>query len=169
MNAVDKHSPLEELGFGERFTDELCKKIESATMFKDFSRPELENIVRYMHAYKTAKGSILLQEGETDHYLLIIISGKAAIYKENDQGQRKKIATVRNGSTLGEMSIIDDFPHSATVITEAPCEIALLTKSNLLRINQEQPSLGVKLLWKIGWQLSVRLRQVSGKLVEHID
>lgn len=169
MHAVDKATDLNELGFGERFTDELCKKLENATMFKDFSRLELENIVRYMHAYKSSKGAILLQEGETDHYLMIIIQGKAGIYKENDQGQRKKIATVRNGATLGEMSIIDAAPHSATVITEESCEIALLTKTNLQKITDEQPALGVKLLWKIAWQLSVRLRQVSGVLVEHIE
>ena len=169
MRAVEKNTTLDEMGFGQRFTDELCKKLESATMFKDFSRLELENIVRYLHGYKSSKGAILLQEGETDHYLMIIIEGKAGIYKENDLGQRKKIATVRNGATLGEMSIIDEAPHSATVITEAPCEIALLTKQNLHKITEEQPALGVKLLWKIAWQLSVRLRQVSGVLVEHID
>ena len=64
MHAVDKVTDLNELGFGERFTDELCKKLENATMFKDFSRLELENIVRYMHAYKSSKGAILLQEGD---------------------------------------------------------------------------------------------------------
>ena len=116
-----------------------------------------------------SKGSILFQEGERDSYLVIITNGKALVTKDDGSGKMKEIATIRSGALLGEMSIIDDFPHSATVITTENSEIALLTKANLKNITEKYPVLGVKLLWQIAWQLSARLRQASGKLVDHIE
>ena len=59
----------------------------------------------------------------------------------------KEIATVNKGATIGEMSIIDNFPHSATVITSEDSEVALITKANLQNITEKYPALGAKLLW----------------------
>lgn len=160
---------FEELGSGKKFQDTLCIMLESSYLFKDFSRQEIEQLVHYMHGYKAPKGAILFQEGEHDSYLIIITSGKAKILKDDGLGEMKEIAIVRKGATIGEMSVIDDFPHSATVITIEDSEIALITKANLKNIANKYPSLGVKLLWQIAWQLSSRVRQVSGQLVDHIN
>ena len=160
---------LEEIGVGKKFQDTLCVMLESSYLFKDFSRQEIEQLVHYMHGYKAPKGAILFQEGEHDSYLIIITSGKAKVLKDDGTGNMKEVATVRKGATLGEMSIIDEFPHSATVITDEDSEIALITKSNLKGITEKYPSLGVKLLWQIAWQLSARVRQATGQLVDHIN
>ena len=170
MTDINKHSSqLEEIGIGHEFLDQLCVMLESSFLFKDFSRNEIEQLVEYMHGYKAPKGAILFQEGERDSYLMIITSGKAQVLKDDGSGNTKEIATVRSGATLGEMSIIDDFPHSATVITTENSEVALLTKANLKKITEKYPSLGVKLLWQIAWQLNARVRQASGKLVDHLN
>ena len=80
-----------------------------------------------------------------------------------------KLADIRIGATLGEKSVIDDFSHSKTVITSEDSEIVLITKTNLKNITEKYPALGVKLLWQIAWQLSARVRQVSGQFVDHIN
>ena len=160
---------LEEIGIGKNFQDTLCVMLESSYLFKDFSRQEIEQLVHYMHGYKAPKGAVLFQEGELDSYLIIITSGKAKVLKNDNAGNMKEVATVRKGATLGEMSIIDDFPHSATVITAEDSEIALITKSNLKGISEKHPTLGVKLLWQIARQLSARVRQATGQLVDHIN
>ena len=162
-------SELEEIGIGAKFQNTLCTMLESSYLFKDFSRQEIEQLVHHMHGYKAPKGATLFQEGERDSYLVIITQGKAQILKDDGYGKKKEIAVVRKGATLGEMSVIDDFPHSATVITTEESEIALITKANLQTITEKYPALGVKLLWQIAWQLSARVRQASGQLVDHIN
>lgn len=169
MTKESKIENLEEIGVGKDFQDTLCVMLESSYLFKDFSRQEIEQLVHYMHGYKAPKGAILFQEGELDSYLVIITSGKANILKDDGTENMKEVATVRKGATLGEMSIIDEFPHSATVITAEDSEIALITKSNLKGITEKYPALGVKLLWQIASQLSARVRQATGQLVEHIN
>lgn len=159
---------LEEIGIGKKFQSTLCTMLESSYLFKDFSHQEIEQLVQYMHGYKAPKGAILFQEGERDSYLIIITSGRAKILKDDGMGASKEIAIVHKGATIGEMSVIDDFPHSATVITTENSEVALITKANLKNITDKYPSLGVKLLWQIASQLSARVRQASGKLVDRI-
>lgn len=169
MSAALTINDLEETGMGKSFQDALCVMLESSYLFKDFSRQEIEQLVQYMHGYKAPKGAILFQEGESDSHLIIITKGKAQVLKNDGFGSSKEIAVVRKGATLGEMSVIDDFPHSATVISSENSEIALITKSNLKSITIKHPALGVKLLWQIASQLSARVRQASGKLVDHIN
>jgi len=160
---------LEEVGVGEKIQDALCRLLETCILFKDFTHQELAQIMKYVHVYDAPKGAILFQEGEKDSYLMIVVSGKASIFKKSDSGENKQIASVLRGSLLGEMTVIDDFPHSATVITSDKSQIALLTKNNLIKITEDYPALGIKLLWKLAWQLSSRLRQASGLLVDHIE
>ena len=97
------------------------------------------------------------------------MSGKIKILKADVDSSSKQIAVVFPGSSLGEMSIIDDFPHSASALTMEDSNIVILTKLNLELICDKLPQLGNKLLWKIAWQLSVRLRQTSGVLVDHLN
>ena len=66
-----------------------------------------------------------------------------------EYGAVKKIADVRKGATLGEMSVIGDFSLSAMVITNEDSEIVLIKKTNLKNITEKYPALGVKLLWQI--------------------
>lgn len=160
---------LEEIGIGKKFQDVLCTMLESSYLFKDFTHQEIEQLAQYMHGYKAPKGAVLFQEGERDSYLIIITSGKAKVLKDDGLGKLKEIAIVHKGATLGEMSIIDDFSHSATVVTTVDSEVALITKANLKNITEKYPALGVKLLWQIASQLSARVRQASGRLVDRIN
>ena len=169
MTTILNNTELEEIGFGKKFDNVLCEMLESSYLFKDFSHPEIQQLVQYMHGYKAPKGAILFQEGERDSHLVVITQGKARILKDDGSGEMKEIATVRKGATLGEMSIIDNFPHSATVIAIEDSEVALITKANLQKITEKYPALGVKLLWQIASQLSARVRQASGQLVDHIE
>lgn len=160
---------LEQMGIGSAFEEQLADMLESTVLFHELSRAEIETLAKYVHAYRAPQGTVLFEEGGRDSYLCILTSGKVDIFKESQDFEKKKLTTARAGSTLGEISIIDDFPHSASAITASETEIVMLTKANLQRICSEFPQLGNKLLWRIAWQLCTRLRQTSGILIDHIE
>lgn len=164
-----QHDALEEIGFGKAFAEELCQRLESSFLFRDFSRKEIEILARYMHAYRAPKGTVLYREGERNSFLSLITHGKLDILKADQGEQGRKIATIRSGSVIGEISLIDDFPHSASAIMTEDAELLTLTKANLQRITEDYPLLGNKILWRIAWQLCARLRQTSGVLVDHLS
>lgn len=161
-------SQLEEIGFGSGFSETLCNMLEDTTLFYEFTHAEIELLAKYVHAYHAPRGTMLMQEGERDSYLCIITKGRVDIVKESNEFEKKKLTTIREGSAIGEMSVMDDFPHSASAITSTDTEFVLLTKANLLRICDEFPSLGNKILWRLAWQLSARLRQTSGVLIDYL-
>ena len=163
----DSFSDLEEIGIGSQFREELCRMLESTQLFRGFTRPEIEFFVDYTHAYRAPVGVTLFREGSKDKYLAFIVKGKVKILKEFGFSKEKHIATARPGSCLGEISIVDDFPHSATAKVVEQAEIIILTKRNLLRITEESAALGIQILWRLAWQLSARLRTTSGALAEH--
>lgn len=159
---------LEEIGIGSSFLQALYQMLDSLPLFSDFTPQEIEKLIEYMRAYHAGSETALIREGESDSYLIILISGKARIMKDDGHGVLKQIATVRKGCMLGEISIVDQLPHSATVITSEPCQIVTLTRNNLDKISHANPAPGVKLLWKLAIQLASRLRQASGQLVNHL-
>ena len=164
----DIFSELEEIGIGSQFKDRLCQMLESTQLFRDFTRQEIESVADYTHAYRAPVGVTLFEEGGSDKYLAFIVKGKVNILKENGTTSQKHIATARSGSCLGEMSIVDDYPQSATAKIVEETEVIILTKRNLLRITEESSVLGIRILWRLAWQLSARLRQTSGALAEHL-
>lgn len=168
MNDQPKKQLLVELGFGEAFQDEMIKMLEGITMFDDFQPEETATLARYMHAYRAEQGAVVYREGERAGHLCLLISGRLEVYKVDVGGQRKKLADIRPGKTIGEMSIIDGLPNSATVRAATGSTLILLTKNNLERITVQHPMLGVKLLWHLANLLSQRLRQTSGRLVDHL-
>jgi CRP/FNR family cyclic AMP-dependent transcriptional regulator len=162
-------SPLVLIGEGESFQDELCRMIESSRMFADFSRPEVQIIAGYSHAYEVAPGETIFREGDKGQFMCLIVEGKVNVLKDTGVGMRKVITTARAGQTMGEMSLLDDLPYSATATAKDLTKLVLITRHNFERLTDANPVLGVKILKKIARLMSLRLRQTTGVLLDHLE
>lgn len=169
MAKDDYKNPLVLIGEGESFKDELCQMIESSRMFADFSRPEVQIIAGYSHAYEVAAGETIFREGDKGQFMCLIVEGKVNVLKETEVGTRKVITTVRAGQTMGEMSLLDDLPYSATATAKDRTKLVLITRNNFERLTDVHPVLGVKILRKIARLMSLRLRQTTGVLLDHLE
>lgn len=165
----EEKSNLVLIGDGVTFHDELCKMIERAQMFSDFPRDEINIIAKFARAYEVAKGETIFKEGQKGSFMCILTEGRVDIFKESDARQPKLITTIRPGKTMGEMSILDDLPHSATTIATEFITLVLITKINFDRLTVEHPALGVKILKKIARLMSLRLRQTTGILLDYLE
>lgn len=159
---------LEQLGYGESYKETLCDMLEQVPLFRQSARKDIEYIADYVHAYRAADGCRILTEGQQHKLLWFIVEGKVDVFKESAPGEEKKLTTIRAGKTLGEMAMIDDQPHSASVVTAGECTLLLLTKNSFMRLAANNPRLGLNITWKIAQLLSQRLRQTSGKLIDYL-
>lgn len=160
---------LELLGDGEQFREELCDMIENAPMFSSLSRSDVELLANYLRGYRANKGATIFKEGSKGMFMCIVVSGRVDIYKDTPEHEAKKVATVRPGKSMGEMSLLDDQPHSATAIANEDSNLLMLTRMNFERLTQEEPVLCNRVLTQIARLLSLRLRQTTGILVDHLD
>ena len=71
-------------------------------------------------------GTILLGEGKKDGALCVLVSGEVEILKDEFQ-----VNTVSEpGAVFGEMSILLNTPHTATVRTRTPCTIHMIDQGD---------------------------------------
>lgn len=166
---TDETNTLSLIGEGESFKEEFCQMLERAHLFSDFSRQEIQILTNYAHAYIAKKGTTIFKEGRRGTFMCIIIDGLVDIFKEADSLKSKRITTIRPGKTMGEMSILDELPYSATAVAAENTKIVLITKSNFDDMTEKFPDLGLRVMRKIAKLLSLRLRQTTGALLDHLE
>jgi len=170
VNGKSCFDKLEMLGSGTSYTAEIADMLECADMFRDMTRSEIDVLAHYVQAYKAPKGAEVLMEGDRESYLFVVAEGRLDILKQTGEasGEKKKIATVRFGKTIGEMSLLDGLPHSATAVVVEPAVLLLVTKTNFDRLLKEQPEVALRVVHKMATLMSLRLRQTSGVLIDYL-
>ena len=160
---------LEPFPPGPSLQDTIAAMVEDIHLFEDFEWADVKLLAAYLVAYKAYAGTVIFREGSVGGFLCLVIDGKIDLYKENAQQQRKIVATMGAGKILGEMSLIDDEPRSATGTVVEAATLVILTKENFVRVTKENPALGVKILLRLARLLSQRFRQASGILVGYME
>ena len=96
--------------------------------FLSASRPlELGSREVLFHAGDSGDGCYLLRSGVV----------KAAVIARD--GQERLLAVLGPGALIGELSLIDDEPRSATISALKPCELMHLTKAAFFRLADANP------------------------------
>ena len=160
---------LDLLGDGGSFRDELCGMIENAPMFSSLSRHEVEILSEYMRGYRAKEGATIFEDGSKGLFMCVLVEGRVDIFKDSTDDGKKKVAMVRPGKSMGEMSMLDGMPHSATSITSEDCILLMLTKMNFEKLTEEHPVLCNKVITQIARLMSLRLRQTTGILLDYLD
>jgi CRP/FNR family cyclic AMP-dependent transcriptional regulator len=149
----------------------IASMLEELKLFSDFSRRQIEVLTRYVHAYEAAAGVQIVREGTRDHIgdLYVLVRGRIEITKRGEDGAPHRLTTVGAGRAVGDMSLIDGLPHSATATVSTPSTLILLTRERFDALSRDYSQLAMKLLWQLARMISRRLRQTSAMLVDHID
>lgn len=167
---ADPFAELSLMGTGSTFVSDVADMLERADMFRDMSRQEVELFSGYVQAYEAPKGAMVLIEGSREAYMFVVAEGKLDVIKRSgDYKESKRIATVRAGKTIGEMSLLDGLPHSASArVVEKTANLLCVTKHNFEAFLTTQPEAALKLMRKMATLMSLRLRQTSGILIDHL-
>ena len=108
-------------------------------------------------------GEVIFREGDPGQYMYEIVGGEAEVYLSYGTAEEKKIAVLQAGSLFGEMSLLEDYPRSATVTAGAAgAELLGISREELNACFQEDPAR----LFRIMRNLSYRLRALTGEYHE---
>jgi CRP/FNR family transcriptional regulator, cyclic AMP receptor protein len=156
---MELHPDLVYLGGADQYEEEIFEVVEDIKLFETFSVDEVRTLCQLMHCYAAPKGMTLLKEGEAGDYLILILTGSVEVTKTISNGEVKLISQVGVGATLGEMSMIEEYPRFASCVTVLPTDFAVLTRDKLNDILLQMPRLGNKLLLTLLQTMSLRLRK----------
>jgi len=140
--------------------------------FSDLKEDQLEIISDYINFIEIGEGKVLFSEGDKGDCMYFVIDGELDIIKESVSGgkigiDKVVIATLSKGSSIGEMSIIDDISRSATVSTRTKATLVSFTRKGFSLILENQPEIGAKILIGLSRLLSKSLRKTSGRLADY--
>lgn len=158
---------LEYLGAASGYADDVYEAISDGPLFERFSRNEIKGLCQFMHCFAAPRGAVLLTEGETGDYLLIVLSGRVDVRKRNPKGEEISIAAVGRGSSLGEMSLMDGEKRFASCVTTEPSDFAVITRADLNEMLVIHPRLANKLLIRLMQILVGRLRDTGSRLLSN--
>ena len=148
--------------------EKLCELIEKSQFFSDLERDETEMLAYWMKAYTAPAGTLILKEGEKDSSCLcIIVEGTVNIFKLSEPNDDHiKIAEIEAGFSIGEMSVIDGKPLSASAISLTDATILIMTRADFLNLLKKNSNLGIKILYRVAKLISERLRTTTGRLAD---
>ena len=129
-------------------------------LFKDLSHHELQALAGSCREREYAVGDVLLRQGETGVGLFVIASGRVRVSQHQEGGPEQDLASIGAGEVLGEMSLLDDLPRSATATAAEPTRALVLPVWDFRAALREAPEIGIKLLAV----LSRRLRQAEQRV-----
>jgi len=95
---------------------QISKIVESTKWADSLSAKEVETLSRYVHVYTVEAGSVIVQQGRREAYLCLIVEGRVSIMKEGAGRAATQIGSAGAGRIVGEMSLIDGEPRSASVV-----------------------------------------------------
>ncbi len=106
--------------------EDVVDYVLNVPFFENFERDQVKEILNASNMIKVKKGKVVVAEGEIDDSFYIILSGRAAVRKDN-----KNIATIGRGECFGEMSYLSGQARIATVSAATDC-ILLKISATLL-------------------------------------
>lgn len=95
-------------------------------------------------------GELVVQQGAPGSSLIVLVSGRATVYREAPDGSRAALAHLRAPTTLGEVTLFDGAPRSASVQAVEPCDGLELARSDLLELLRDDQRFLDALLRSLG-------------------
>lgn len=131
------------------------------------SDEEAQQVVACMGLIPFAAGSVVLREGEGQRadYLLLVLEGDLQVgTTAGFEGEPIPLSVIGPGSIVGEMSLIDGAPRSATCIAVGAVTAAGLSRAGLELLIDQHPRAAAKLLLGLAQRLADRLRALGQQI-----
>ncbi|TXS89011.1 cAMP-activated global transcriptional regulator CRP [Parahaliea maris] len=126
--------------------------------------PNVESFLRHCQRRDYANKSVIVKEGAASDSLYLILDGSVSIQvqDEDDKDHLMVVSYLNPGDFFGEMGLFEEEPEarSAMVVAKSQCEVAEISYERFHQIRSQYPDI----LFAIGRQMSMRLRQTTRKL-----
>ena len=147
--------------------------MEHSVLLQDMAQEEVDVLGSLMLHVRAQPGQMLIREGDINDWMMLLLSGTVDVGKRigphanhEERGDNTRLAVLRPGTVLGEMSMFDGEPRYASCWALSEVEAAVLDRAAVARLIKARPDIGAKLLVKLTQLLAQRLRNTSSQLVK---
>jgi CRP-like cAMP-binding protein len=135
-------------------------------IFAGLPEPALAHILAAARRVRVAAGDRLIEEGEAAVSMFVVADGELEICKRGRNGTEFCLAVLKRGDCVGEMSLIDIQPRSATVRAVGNAGLLVLDQTAIAELYKTNLEVYTLLILNIAREISRRLRQADQALVD---
>lgn len=140
--------------------EEIKAFLRRVPLFSDLTEAQFEQLAAGSARRSYPKGRTIVSEGEPSQSMYILLAGRAKVQRSDSEGKEVILAVLGSGEYFGEMSLIDDSPRSASVITLESCEFIAVGKDAFKAMLSQSPEMAMSVMRG----LVARLREADKKI-----
>lgn len=142
----------------------LAEKLKAIRVFSELSPPEVTQLAGYFQPFSYDAGEYIISQATSHRGLHLILSGSVEVRLKIFGGGELSIAKLKAGDVFGEISLISDYPATASVIAEDAVSGLLFTPVSMETVSVIYPPLSDKIKNAIALHCCERSR----KLLQHL-
>lgn len=166
---------LHVFGCCERLSGYGPDLLQTSQLLQDFTPAEADILGASMLLVRAEPGQVMIREGEAGDWMMLVLKGTVDVTKRLElpadadtdaEAAVSRVAVVRAGAAVGDMSMLDSEPRYATCTAIEPVEAGVWGRHEIALLIRDHPGVGAKLLVKITQMMAQRLRNTSNQLVK---
>jgi len=134
--------------------------IRRVPLFSMLTESQASAVAEAVVKRRFKRGETIVEQGKKTNALFILLNGRARVLTADSRGREVILATLQPGDHIGEMSLIDNEPHSATVRAEVQIDVLMLGRVEFARCLPENTSMA----YAVMRGLVQRLRHADRKI-----
>ncbi len=135
--------------------------IRRVPLFSMLTNEQAQGIADSVVKRRMRRGELVIEAGKKSNALFILLTGRARVIAADERGREVILAVLQAGDYVGEMSLIDNEPHSATVRTEVQSDMLVLGRAEFARCLPENSSLSYAIMRGLVQRLRNADRQIE--------
>ena len=111
------------------------------SLFSALSKRDLQRIAKASNEITRDAGTVLVDQGDAGREAFVVIEGTATVKRNN-----RKVGTLGPGDAIGELSLLDHGPRTATAVCDTDCSLFVISQRHFLAVLDDVPTIAHKLL-----------------------
>ena len=124
--------------------DTYLDHLGSIGLFSALSRKELQRVAKASDEVKVKAGHELARQGDVGREMFVLIDGEASVKRNG-----RKITSIGPGAAVGELSLLDRGPRTATVTCDSDCTVLVLGAREFSALLDDLPGVAHKVLSRL--------------------
>ncbi|MGC9347998.1 MAG: cyclic nucleotide-binding domain-containing protein [Anaerolineae bacterium] len=127
----------------------IAGTLKQIPLFQNLKRSQLNNLARIMVDRSYEPGEVIIPQGREGYGFFMVISGKAEAVREESDGSLTVVNTFGPNDYFGELSLLDDGPHTASVVAVEPTTCVVLPRWSFIARLRQDADMAVEMLVEI--------------------
>lgn len=131
--------------------------LKKIPLFEGCNKKELQHIARAGDEIVMTAGTVIVDQGQMGREAFVILDGTVTVRRSG-----RKIASLGAGSVVGELSLLDHGPRTASVVCDTDCTLFVVDQRHFRGVLERQPAIAFKLLGTLAGRIRDLDRQYFG-------